>query len=247
MKKMMFVLLGVLIILLCTYLWYARASIYWKLGDLPIYAPSDFTSYSIGEKSATPLTYVAIGDSLTAGVGVDTYTESYPYLIAIDLSEDSKKGIDLIPFAIPGIRSEYVVGYFLEPVIETRPDVITVFIGTNDIHGNVGADKFKERYELILATVTKETEAEVYVVNLPYIGTKDLILQPYRYYFNWRTQQYNAIIKELAIQYDVTYVDLYSVHAPHALDNTYYARDFFHPNTLGYTLWAKTIYANFNQ
>lgn len=247
MRKTIISVSCVLCIFLAVYLWYAHASIYWKLGDLPLYAPSDFTNYSIGEKSTTPLRYVAIGDSLTAGVGVGTYTQSYPYFIATALSHDQHKDVELIPFAIPGIRSEYVVGYFLQPVIASDPDIITLFIGINDIHGNVSALKFKERYEKILTNLTEKTDAKVYAVNLPYIGTKDLILQPYRFYFNWRTQEFNTIIKELATQYNVTYVDLYSSHAQNALDNTYYARDFFHPNALGYTLWAETIYANFSK
>jgi lysophospholipase L1-like esterase len=229
------------------YLWYARASIYWKLGDLPIFAPSDYASYSIGPESKTPRTYVAIGDSLTAGVGVDSYVQSYPYIIATEISNEKKEGVKLVPFAIPGIRSEYVVGYFLDPVIASKPDIVTLFIGINDIHGNVPNKVFEEHYEVILQRLTKETDAEIYIVNLPYIGTKDLISAPYRYYFNWRTEQYNSIIKDLGAQYKLTYIDLYSAHTPQALDTTYYARDFFHPNALGYALWAKHIYASFNQ
>ncbi len=246
MKKMTFVALGVLFLTVLVYLWYAHASIYWKLGDLPIFAPKDYQSYYLGEHTKTSLTYVAIGDSLTAGVGVDSYTQSYPYLIANSIVQNQKTEVTLIPFAIPGIRSEYVVGYFLDSVIKEEPDIITILIGTNDIHGNVSASKFKEHYEIILRTLTEKTDAKIYAINLPYIGTKNLILQPYRYYLDLRTREYNTIIKDLAGQYTVTYVDLYSAHKPQALDDTYYARDFFHPNTVGYTLWAQTIYANFH-
>lgn len=247
MKKITLSIICILLISSLVYLWYTRASIYWKLGDLPIYAPKDYTNYSLGEHSDMSLTYVAIGDSLTAGVGVDTYTQSYPYLIARDIARDQHANVQLIPFAIPGIRSEYVVGYFLEPVIATKPDIVTLFIGINDIHGNVSLQKFTERYDAILTTLTQKTTAKVYVINLPPIGTKDLIAQPYRLYFGWKTEQYNASIKDLALKYDVTYVDLASSHQPYALDNAYYARDFFHPNALGYTLWEQTIYANFHR
>lgn len=247
MKKATIVIAGAIIILLCIYVWYARASIYWSLGERPIFAPSDFKSYSIGDSSSKQRTYVAIGDSVTAGVGVTTYTESYPYLIASNLSKDTQSTIELIPFAIPGIRSEYVMGYFLEPIVESNPDVITLLIGINDIHGNVPTAKFKEHYQTILTTLTDKTDATIYAINIPYIGTKDLIQQPYRFYFNFRTQEYNEVIKELASQYNVTYVDLYSSHQKQSLDTTYYAQDFFHPNAVGYSFWAQSIYASFSK
>jgi lysophospholipase L1-like esterase len=229
------------------YLWYARASIYWNLGDVPLYAPNDYASYSVGTASTNLRTYAAIGDSVTAGVGVDSYVDSYPYRVAAALASSTQSGVKLVPFAIPGIRSEYVVGYFLEPVIASKPDIVTLLIGINDIHGNVPKKVFRKHYEEIVRRLTQETTAKIYVINLPYIGTNDLISFPYQYYFNWQTQQYNAIIKDLAEQYSVTYIDLYTSHSQYSLDTKYYARDFFHPNTLGYAQWANYIYASINK
>lgn len=247
MKKIVFTVVIILIALLIAYLWYLRTSIYWKLGDTPLFAPKDYTNYTIGEYGAAPIIYVALGDSLTAGVGVDSYTESYPYLIGKYISETQKTNVEIIPLAIPGIRSEYVAGYFLEPTVAKDPEVITLFIGTNDIHGNVGTKKFREHYENILETLTQQTDAKIYTINLPYIGTTGLIREPYRSYFNWQTQKYNSVINELSTKYNVTYIDLYNAHEPYKLDNRYYALDFFHPNALGYKLWAESVYANFSE
>lgn len=201
---------------------------------------------SVGEHGATPITYVAIGDSLTAGVGVDSYKDSYPYLVAKHIAETQKKKVNLVPLAIPGIRSEYVAGYFIEPTIASKPDIVTLLIGTNDIHGNVPNAVFKAHYEHVLQRLTKETTAKIYVINLPYIGTKELISLPYEYYFTWKIKQYNAIIKDLATKYNLTYIDLYTAHAPESLNTAYYAGDFFHPNAVGYAQWAQTIYASIN-
>lgn len=240
---MLLVIVGA--VLMCV--WYLHASIYWKLGSANVQQPWDVTDHTIGNALSPQLTYAAIGDSLTAGVGVDTYLESYPYLIAQKIAEDTTNTVLIKPFAIPGVRSLYVLNNFMEPVIESKPDVVTLFIGINDIHGNVLPKQFEEQYTQILIKLTQETEADVYAINLPYIGTKNLISLPYRYYFNWRTKQYNEIIQKLATQYDVTYIDLYTQHEPHSLRNEYYAGDFFHPNTVGYTLWAQFIYAGFNK
>jgi lysophospholipase L1-like esterase len=245
MKKILFSLIGI-VVLFFVFAWYFNASIYWEMQEAQIYMPSDFTSYTLGSSNSEPLTYAAIGDSLTAGTGVDTYTQSYPYLIAQEIADESKT-ILLKPFAVPGVRSAYVLENFLEPAVASNPDIITLLIGINDIHGKVSDKKFQENYEKILTVLTQETNAKIYAINLPYIGTEELISLPYRDYFNWRTQQYNEIIKKMAEKYSVTYIDLYTAHMPHALNPSYYAADFFHPNTLGYSMWAEFMYANFSK
>lgn len=248
MKSSILVILFVVILaLLFAGGWFFRESIYWKLGKAGVYQPSDIAEYTIGNGIAEQhLTYIPIGDSLTAGVGVDTYLKSYPYLLAQKIAGDSTQVI-IKPFAVPGVRSEYVLNNFIEEVIQKKPDIVTLFIGINDIHGNIKLQEFQNNYAKILSKLTQETDAQVYAINLPYIGTANLISIPYRYYFKWRTQQYNVVIEQLANLYGVTYIDLYTAHEPQALKNTYYSADFFHPNALGYSLWTQFIYANFRK
>ena len=229
------------------YVWYAHASIYWKLGAAHVNEPSDVHTYQVGPVDGTPLSYAALGDSLTAGVGVSTYSRSYPYDIATMLASSTGDRVTLTPYAVPGVRSQYVIDHFLTPTIKQQPNIITLFIGINDIHGHVSNTTFRAHYRDILTTLTQKTHAKIYVINLPYIGTPQLIGPLFRWYFTWRTQQYNTIIKALASQYGVTYIDLYQVHKPHELDPQYYARDHFHQNANGYTLWAHDIYASIHQ
>lgn len=247
MKKILLLgLIGVLIFFIAL-AWYLHASIYWDLGKAGIGEPSDIHEYTLGKGKGEPLVYAAIGDSLTAGVGVSRYSESYPYLIAEKLASTTRSAVVLAPFAVPGVRSSYVLDYFIEPVIARKPDIVTLFIGVNDIHGNIPIAIFNQNYTKILTRLTTETTARIFVINLPDIGTPKLISFPYRYYFDLKAEEYNTIIKKLAAEFNVTYIDLYSAHAPYALEQRYYAADSFHPNALGYTLWADAIYANFSQ
>ncbi len=245
MKKAFLFSIAFFIIVVVFFAWYLKASIYWSLGKTGIHQPADYAELTVGKPTGKTITYAAIGDSLTAGVGVTTYRESYPYLIAEHLAGTSTK-VQLKPFAVPGIRSKYILDYFIEQVVASKPDVVTLLIGVNDIHGKISIAEFSANYAEILTRLTQDTKAQVYVINLPYIGTPDLISLPYRSYFDWRTRSYNEAIKKLAAGFNVTYIDLYSAHEPVALDNNYYAADFFHPNTVGYKRWADTIYANFN-
>lgn len=246
MKKRLFSVIALIGILVFMYLDHSYTSIYNKIGDEALQTPSDFGNYAIGTFSKS-LTYVAIGDSLTAGVGVDSYIKSYPYIFAEKISQKNNTKVNLIPFALSGARSAYTLDNLVEPAIKTNPDIITLFIGVNDVHGNISEKEFEDNYENILKRITQETGAKIYIINLPYIGTSELIKTPFQFYFNTQTKQFNSIIKALAQKYNVEYVDLYEGHSRYADDAAYYSADLFHPNQTGYALWADILYANFSK
>ncbi len=194
-----------------------------------------------------PLVYSALGDSLTAGVGVNNYQESYPYLLATKLSA-SGRVIELHDRGIPGERSSGLITNLLPLAIKDQPDIVTLFIGINDIHGLISAQTFKKNYNTILEALSTKTTAKIYVINLPYLGAPNLILFPYTAILNWRTQEFNHIIKKLATQYSVHYIDLYTpTLVSFKKSGTLYGADSFHPSAAGYRLWANIIYARINQ
>ena len=108
-------LAGLLLSLGLCYIWYAHASIYWQLGAAHVNEPLDVHNYPLGPVGAASTTYAAIGDSLTAGVGVDTYRQSYPYDIAAMMASAGTQ-VTLEPYAVPGVRTQYVIDHFLQPM-----------------------------------------------------------------------------------------------------------------------------------
>lgn len=245
MKKIFFITILVVGIALLVYLNYSYGVIYKKIDDVGLQIPSDFEDFSQSIPSSS-LKYVAIGDSLTAGVGVDSYLKSYPYLLSQKIAQKNISW-NLVPFAVPGARSSYILSDIIGSVIKEGPNITTLFIGINDVHGNVSLKKFRNNYESILKKLTEETNSKIYVINLPYIGTQDLIGFPYEHYFNSRTKKYNLIIKDLAQKYDVEHIDLYEGNIKYVQDKEYYSLDLFHPNEKGYALWADIMYANFSK
>jgi lysophospholipase L1-like esterase len=235
------------IIIIALYLYLSHAYIYYKISRVDLESPYK-QSYFLGEESASlkNLVFAALGDSLTAGVGADKYEDSYPYLLAQKLSENNT--IALKNFSFPGARTAGLIKNLLSPAIAENPDIVTLLIGINDVHGNVSASKFKKNYQYILERLTKETNAKIYIISIPAIGSDKLILPPYRYYFNWRTIKFNNIIKELAGDYNIKYIDLNAATAELFKKNGgHYAADLFHPSAAGYSLWAKIIYDDINQ
>lgn len=195
----------------------------------------------------SPIVYVALGDSLTAGVGLNKYEDSYPYLLAQRFGK-SYRAVTLKDRAIPGTRTENLLNKLLPAAIKDNPDIVTVLIGINDIHGLISADNFKNNYDRILSRLTKETSAKIYVINLPFIGADTLVLPPYNYLLDARTKEFNQIIKQLANKYSVSYIDLYApTVSMFKKSGDQYSADSFHPSATSYKIWADIIYDNINK
>ncbi len=248
MKKRILILLLVILICIGIYLNRSYAYIYDKIDDMALTAPATNQTYILGDSQTSDknIVYVALGDSLTAGVGVNTYEQSYPYQFAQKLVQKNMQ-VTLYPYAVPGFKTKDVADQLLDKTIKTSPDVVTILVGVNDIHGNIDATEFKNTYETILKRLTQETRAKIYIINIPYIGSPKLILPPHNIFFDKKTQDYNEILTQLVTQYKVEYVDLYAPTRESAKQELYYASDLFHPSYLGYTLWAQILYDAFNQ
>lgn len=247
-KKYLKIILIILIIIFA-YLYLAHAYIYRGLGLANLKATNDRHEYICGnnEINYEKIIYTSLGDSLTSGVGVDKYEESYPYLLAKYLSNDSKTVINK-NFSYPGARTEDLIKNLLEPTIAEQPDIITLLIGTNDIHGFVNTDDFTKNYDYILKELTTRTRAKIYLISIPNIGSKSLILPPLNYYFDYKILKYNNIIQTLAGNYNLKYIDLaMPTFEVSKNDGPYYSKDLFHPSAVGYESWAKIIYDNLNR
>jgi len=148
-------------------------------------------------------------------------------------------------FSYPGARTDDLIKNLLSPAIESVPDIVTLLIGTNDMHGYTTDKAFKDNYEYILKRLTTETKAQIYTISIPFIGASNMMLPGYSNYFDNKTMEYNKIIKELADKHQVHYIDIASpTREMLKKDGAHYSRDSFHPSAVGYQQWAQIIYAN---
>jgi lysophospholipase L1-like esterase len=226
----------------------AHHLIYAKIGRVSLKNPDIAHQYTIGKggSSDSGLVYTAIGDSLTAGVGVVNYAESYPYLLAQKMVGPHRQ-LDLRVQAYPGARTSDVIKNLLAPAIDNNPDVVTVLLGVNDIHGFVSKTEFAKNYQEILLQLKTKTKAKIYAVSIPYIGADTLLLPPYNFYFKHQTIEYNKIIKKLAQTDNIEYIDLFTPTEKMFKDSASCSADLFHPSAKGYEIWAEVIYAYFNK
>lgn len=235
------------LVLLLGYLVVAYGGFYLFLGYKNLKSPYISNSFVIQGVGANKVRYVALGDSLTAGVGSDNIKDTYVYGIAENLGK-SGRGAEVVNLGIPGAVTSWVINFELPQAIKESPDIVTLLIGVNDIHNKSSVSTFEKNYQFILNELLTKTNSEVFAINLPYLGSKKLILPPLNYLLDLKTQQFNKAIESsvnLAQSSRIHFIDLYTPTYDYGHnDSQYYSSDLYHPSGYGYGLWRQFLNVN---
>lgn len=229
---------GVFIYLNRTY-----SHIYSTIGNSNLQSPYKRRQIQLDSSHKKTVKYVAIGDSLSAGVGSQDYKQTFTYYIAQTLAKTSN--VTFVDLAVPGATTQNLINNQLDNTVKQNPDFVTVLIGVNDIHNFVPPNQFAKNYQTIIQTLLNKTHAQVVVINIPYLGSNKLIYPPFSFLFDLATRYYDGIIKNLSKNPRVQLVDLYDGEKIlFENNNMLYSSDQFHPSEKGYKLWGQIINGN---
>jgi acyl-CoA thioesterase I len=224
------------------YLNRAYAYFYDSLGKNRLNNPNTQTLYILnnpaGHKSTT---YMSLGDSLTAGVGANSYQESLPYYHAQALISSEYSIVKLINLAVPGATIKDLIQNQIPQTIKEKPQYITILIGINDIHNFTDLNEFEVNYTKAVTELKDKTGADITIYTIPYLGSSKIVLFPFNILLNLKTQQFNNSIKLICQVKSVTCIDLYkaSLLDEFIKDPTVYSSDNFHPSGKGYKLFSQ--------
>lgn len=232
------VLLG-LIILFSFYLYYSYTNFFDFISSHHL-NPPEITSYEISFKNLNEesIKYVALGDSLTAGTGVENYKNTYPYIVASNLGNIAKK-VNIINLGVPGAK---IVDYKFNENSTSDASIITVLIGTNDVFDFTPVSEFEKKYNEFIKNLASKTNAEIVLINIPYLGSSKIAFPLYSFIWDLRINQYNNVIKKIADENLIGLIDLY-IKTKQKFDqnNNLYSSDQFHPSEKGYELFGSII------
>lgn len=242
MRKLPIVLLLLVIIL---YLYWNYTRFYNVIGQRHLPSPNTQSVYELGNPKDPPLVYVALGDSLTAGVGALSYQNTYPYLLAKQFS--TNQHVYLYNFGQPGGQVGDLLDYQLVKTISLKPSLITILIGINDLQNYMPISRFQTNYQTLITQLKSDTTAQIVLINLPYLGSEKSVFPPWNWLLDFQTHRYNQVINQLCQENNLTCLDLYQ-HSRQAFKNdpTLYANDYFHPSDAGYILWSALINEHFS-
>lgn len=200
---------------------------------------------------------VAVGDSLTKGVGSSTDAGGYlPFLEESLMESGGFLNIQSTNFGVKGHRSDQLLKRLNEEEIIEKiktADVIVVTIGGNDImkvikqnFNQLDLDDFQQALPTFnenISSILKRVrdlnkEATVYLIGV-YNPLSRLLPQ---------ITEFNTVISlwnKVSQKHIDSYSNMYFVDISHIFTegmNVLYEEDLFHPNDLGYELIAESLY-----
>jgi lysophospholipase L1-like esterase len=138
-----------------------------------------------------------------------------------------------------GWKISQIAGVIDAAINSSKPHILLLKIGTNDINGNDDVANAPNRLASLIDQITKDAPAALLVVSAVIPTTTDGT--------NTRMQAYNTAIKAkaeaaAAAGKHVIFVDNYAAFTANASYKTALMSDNLHPNTAGYVVLGKSFY-----
>jgi lysophospholipase L1-like esterase len=184
-------------------------------------------------------TYVAIGDSLTAGrgdEGRDGRPIGWAQRLADILGVRTTVRCSLANLAADGATVHEVLSKQLPAVAARKPDLVSVTVGINDIRRR-DFDELSFKADLgQLFEALAATQATLLTCTLPDLTVIMSLSQDLHEVVRERVRLASDIIREQAESYGAVCLDAWSL--PGATDPDLYAPDRLHPNSKGHQFIA---------
>jgi acyl-CoA thioesterase-1 len=188
--------------------------------------------------AATPLLYVAVGDSTAVGVGAEQ-GGGYPDRIARRLGASGVQ-VRLVNLGVSGATAADVRRVQLPKVMADPPALVTIGIGINDAMAGRPLAEFARDLEVLADSVSR-TKAAVVISELPDLSAAPSVTLSSRSLAR-RIAAYNATIRRVAERHGFGIAELESTsRRAFKNDPGLFARDGFHPSARGYDLWAAAM------
>lgn len=188
--------------------------------------------------------YLALGDSYTAGTGASRTSCSWPSIIAERLKQNGRK-VKLTNPAVAGFTTQDLVAIELSQVQRTKPDLVTILIGVNDLVQGRSPDDY--RFSLIKiydeASAHRAPDGRVFAVSLPNWSVVPAARQfgdPEE--IRGLTDVFNDIAQEEATSRGFGWIDITAASLSGLGTPGWIASDGLHPADAQYAAWAEVIW-----
>jgi lysophospholipase L1-like esterase len=189
---------------------------------------------------ASPLVYVALGDSTGIGLGA---RDGGGYVDRLFVRIEQKHpGSTLINLSVAGATTTDVVDKQIPRLGNTRATLVTICIGVNDLLRDREAKQFAEDYETLVLKL-RQSGRLIVIANIPDVASAPAMKGMADESFRLRLGQFNKAIEDIAGRYGVPLVDLYKLSGEVILSRQeLFSPDGLHPSDLGYARWAEAMW-----
>jgi lysophospholipase L1-like esterase len=202
-----------------------------------------FTCLSISHANES-IRYVALGDSYTIGMGVES-NETWPAQLADKLKE---AGVDIHldhNLGQSGWTSQQVIEGQLPLLEKLQPNFVTLLIGTNDWFRGSSSRVFSERINTLLDELEKEISptGKLLLVTMP-----EFSCSPAGSKWGYGKSaingitRLNKILRSAAQSRSIPMVDIFPLSRELCSQPGMFAQDGLHPSALQYSRWVELIF-----
>ena len=183
--------------------------------------------------------YAALGDS--TGVGVGAKNGGYVARLFSRIV-DARPASKLTNVCVSGATTEDVLRGQIETALASKPTLITLGIGINDVGRGMSVETFARNYETIIKRL-KAANAPIVITNIPDVSLAPVVPTSMRSEATRRIKLFNERIHAVASRYDLLFVDAFSAtHEIIPSHPEFFSDDGFHPSDKGYEYWAEAMW-----
>jgi lysophospholipase L1-like esterase len=207
-----------------------------------------------GPPTGARLRMAVLGDSTTAGVGVEHAEDSLPYLLARRVADAESRPVHVVSYGWAGARVADLVASQLRRAIEplratetdsflAGADVVAIVIGSNDATHNTPPGRFRADLRTVLERIREVApDARVVLAGIPAFRGALRGIEPLIFLADQYAKLLRPISRAEAVRTGVAYADL-AAEVPARIQGRtdVLSRDQFHPSVVGYTAWADVI------
>ena len=186
------------------------------------------------DQSRHPLTYVALGASDAVGVGA-TNPDSGGWVPRFGARLGSN--VRVVNLGVSGSTLAQALQEQLQPAIDARPNVITVWLAVNDFNARIPLEDYSKNLDTLLSQLDP-LHAQVLVGNVPDLGRVAAYRGADATALDAEVGRWNEAIARIVAQHGATLVDLFARWQEVTQHPEYLSQDGFHPSDEGYARLA---------
>lgn len=201
------------------------------------------------------LALVVLGDSTTAGVGVERAEDALPYRLAQRLADAERRAVRVVSHGWAGARVADLPRDQLARSMHPRrasdrgpflhqADVVAIVVGANDATHNTPPGRFRADLRTTLTEVRRHAPAaRVVLAGIPAFRGALPALEPLIFLADQYARLLRPISRAEAARAGAAYADLCADVPPLLAGRVgFLSSDGFHPSAVGYDAWAEVIF-----